>query len=326
MAEQRTPRESAWLHTLNYQHLLYFWTVAREGGLVPAAKALRLTHPTLSAQIHALEDRLGEKLFDKVGRRLVLNEMGRVVFRYADEIFALGREMVDAVAHRSVGTPPRLVVGIVDALPKLVVRRLLEPALAMSEAVRVVCVEDHFDRLLADLSLHTIDVVLSDTPVPAGSSVRAFHHFLGETEMALFATPALADRIKRGLPESLHGAPVLLPLEDNPLRRALNHWFETRGARPRVVGEFADSALLKVFGGDGLGIFAAPTVVAREITKQHGVRLLTRLKGVRERFYAVSVERRLTHPAVLAIQKAARQSIFEARPARGRAAAKDVSR
>src|SRR5512147_1412324 len=180
------------LEWVNYHHLLYFWVVAREGGLVPAGKVLRLSHPTLSAQIHSLEDNLGEKLFTKVGRKLALTDTGRVVFRYADEIFTLGREMVDTVKGRSTGQPLRLDVGIADVVPKLVVRRLLQPALSLPEPVRLVCHEEPYEKLLADLALHTLDIVISDTPVPTGSSIRAFNHLLGETGVSFFGTKSLA--------------------------------------------------------------------------------------------------------------------------------------
>ncbi|HTE52537.1 MAG TPA: LysR family transcriptional regulator, partial [Kofleriaceae bacterium] len=203
---------------LNYHHLLYFWVVAREGGLVAAGKVLHLSHPTISAQIHALEDRLGEKLFAKVGRKLALTEMGRVVFRYADEIFSLGREMVDTVKGRSTGQPLRLEVGVTDVVPKLVVLRLLQPALGLPEPVRIVCRESTYDKLLADLALHALDIVIADAPVPPGSNIRAFHHLLGETSVSFFATRPLVRRYRRGFPRSLDGAPMLLPLESLTLR------------------------------------------------------------------------------------------------------------
>ena len=302
---------------LNYHHLLYFWTVAKEGGLVPAGKVLRLSHPTLSAQIHALEDRLGEKLFTRAGRRLALTEMGRVVFRYADEIFSLGREMVDAVKDRSTGQPLRLEVGVVDAVPKQVVRRLLEPALALPVPVRLVCREGSYERLLGDLAVHSLDIVISDAPVPAGGSIRAFSHLLGETGVSFFGTKRLAEAHRAPFPRSLDGAPMLLPLEHLPLRRSLNQWFERSGIRPRLVAEFEDSALLKEFGADGAGIFAAPSVVEQEIAARYAVRLLGRTDAVRERFYAISVERRLSHPAVVAISDTARHELFAAGPAAG---------
>jgi len=295
---------------LNYHHLHYFWVVAREGGLLPAGKVLRVSHPTLSAQIHALEDNLGEKLFSKVGRRLVLTERGRVVFRYADEIFTLGREMVDSLKGRGDSHALRLDVGIADVVPKLVVRRLLQPALGLAEPVRLVCHEDSFENLLADLALHSLDIVISDAPVPSGSNVRAYHHLLGETGVAFFGTKSLADAYGKGFPGSLDGAPLLLPLENLSLRRSLNLWFDRHAIRPRIVAEFEDSALLKVFGADGVGIFPAPHVIEKEVCTQYGVEVLGQADGVRERFYAISSERKLKTPAVLAISNAARHEVF----------------
>lgn len=298
---------SSRLEWVNYHHLLYFWVVSREGGLVPAGKVLRLSHPTLSAQIHTLEDQLGEKLFTKVGRKLALTDVGRVVFRYADEIFTLGREMVDTVKGRSTGQPLRLEVGVVDVVPKLVVRRLLKPALALQEPVRIVCYEDSYEKLLADLALHSLDIVIADSPVPTGSSVRAYNHLLGETDVAFFGVKSLVKTLKRKFPKSLDGAPMVLPLDNSALRRALNQWFDRNAIKPRVVAEFQDSALLNVFGADGVGIFTAPTVVENEVCRQYGVSVLGYAHEVKERFYAVSVERRLKHPAVVAISQAARQ-------------------
>lgn len=298
------------MDSLNFHHLRYFWVVAREGGLVAAGKVLHLSHPTLSTQIHALEDGLGAKLFTKVGRKLELTEMGRVVFRYADEIFNLGREMVDTVHGRAVGKPLRLNVGIADVVPKLLVLRLLRPALGLPESVRLVCYEDSYEKLLTDLAAHSLDIVISDAPVPSGSPVRAFNHLLGETGVSLFGTRALVKAYKRGFPGSLHGAPMLLPLESLALRRSLNHYFDRSGISPAIVAEFEDSALMKCFGGDGLGFFPAPTAVEKEVSAQYGVELLGRLKNVRESFYAISVERRLKHPAVVAISSAARRGVF----------------
>ncbi len=297
---------------LNYHHLLYFWVVAREGGLAPAGRVLRLSHPTLSAQIRVLEESLGEKLFAKSGRRLVLTDTGRVVFRYADEIFTLGRELLDTVRNRTGGRGLRFTVGVADVVPKLVVRRLLEPALTLPEPVRLVCREDSYERLLADLALHSLDIVISDSPVPPGTSVRAFHHLLGETGVSFFGTKSLAATYRKGFPSSLDGAPMLLPLEGLTLRRALNPWLDRHGLRPLVVAEFEDSALLKQFGADGIGIFPAPTVIEAEIAAQYGVEVIGHAPEVRERFYAISVERRLRHPAVVAISDAARHVLFAA--------------
>jgi LysR family transcriptional activator of nhaA len=289
---------------------LYFWTVAREGGLVAAGKVLHLSHPTLSAQIRELEARLGEKLFVKVGRKLTLTEMGQLVYRYAEEIFSLGREMVETVQGRATGKPMRLNVGVADSVPKLIVRRLLQPALTLTEPVRLVCHENGYDRLLADLGLHVLDIVIADAPVPPGSAARAFSHLLGECGVSFFGTRELAVRYRRGFPQSLDGAPLLLPLENLTLRRALDHWFEEQGIRPRVVAEFEDSALLGVFGSDGIGLFPAPTAVEAEVVRQQQVRLVGRTDAVKERFYAISVERKLKNPAVVAISQAARNELF----------------
>lgn len=298
------------MNWLNYHHLLYFWVVAKEGGLVPAGRVLRLSHPTLSAQVHALEDRLGEKLFSRVGRKLVLTDAGRLAMRYAEEIFGLGNELVEAVQGRRTGRALRLDVGVVDALPKLLVRRLLQPALGLAEPVRLVCHEGRFDRLLADLAEHSLDIVLADSPVPSGSAVRAHNHLLGQSGVGLFATASLARAYRSGFPASLNGAPFLLPAENLTLRRSLNVWLERYGIVPRVIAEFQDSALLKVFGADGIGVFPAPLAVAREVEERYRVESLGPADGVTERFYAISAERRLKHPAVLAVARAAHREVL----------------
>lgn len=295
---------------INYHHLLYFWLVAREGSLASASATLRLAPSTVSGQIRSLEESLGEKLFARSGRRLVLTEMGRVVFRYAEEIFSLGRELRDAVKGRPVGKPLNLVVGVAHVIPKLVARRLLEPALRLPEPVRLVCREDKPEQLLAELAVHDLDVVVSDGPMSPSINVRAFSHLLGECDVGFFATSQLAAAHRRKFPESLDGAPMLLPTENTSLRRSLDHWFVARGLRPRVVGEFEDSALLKVFGQTGMGIFPAPMVIASEVQRQYQVRPVGRADEVRERFYAISVERKLKHPAVVAIIEEARRKLF----------------
>jgi LysR family transcriptional regulator, transcriptional activator of nhaA len=295
---------------LNYHHLLYFWTVAREGSLAQASAQLRLAQSTISGQIHALEDSLGEKLFAKSGRRLVPTEMGRVVFRYAEEIFSLGRELRDAIKGRPVGRPLSLVVGVADVVPKLVARRLLEPALKLPGPVRLVCREDKPERLFAELAVHNLDIVLADAPIGPSISVRAFNHLLGECGLVFFGTPKLAATYRRNFPKSLEGAPVILPTENTTLRRSLDQWFSTRGIRPHVVGEFEDNALLKVFGQVGMGLFPASSIIATEVQRQYQVRPVGKLDEVRERFYAISVERKLKHPAVIAISEEARQKLF----------------
>lgn len=290
---------------LNYHHLLYFWTAAREGGITRAAKKLRLAQPTVSEQIKRLEELLGSALFERRGRSLVLTEFGRTVYGYADEIFSLGRELLDAAKTQGGGRPRRLVVGIADVLPKLIVYRLLEPALRLG--IELVCREDHVDQLLASLSIHEIDLVLSDSPVGAHVGVRAFNHLLGESSVSFFAVKDQAARLKRGFPESLTGERFLYPEEQTVLRRSLDTYFEDTGVHPVFAAEFADLALAMSFGQAGAGIFAGPTVIEREIKKQYGVAVIGRAKTLKERYYAISGERRLAHPGVLAISQAARR-------------------
>ena len=295
---------------LNYHHLLYFRTVVREGGVSQAAAKLHLTHPTVSAQVKELEAALGEKLFDRRGRSLVLTEMGRVVYRYADEIFGLGRELTETVRGRPTGRPVRLAVGVADVVPKGIACRLLEPALRMTDPVRLVCREDKTERLAADLARHELDVVLTDAPLSARAGVKAFSHLLGECGVTFLAPAALAARLRRGFPKSLDGAPFLMPTEGTALRRGLDQWFDSIGVRPAVSIECEDSALLKAFAQRGAGTFAAPTAIAQEVGRQIGLRQVGATDQVRERFYAVTVERRIRHPAVVAISEAAREELF----------------
>ncbi len=296
---------------LNYHHLLYFWTVARLGSVTRATEELYLAQPTISAQIRALEESLGEKLFMRMGRNLALTEVGRTVFRYADEIFSLGRELSNTLKGRSVGRPVRFVVGITDAMPKLVAYRLLEPALRMTDPIRVVCYEDKADRLLAELATHGLDLVLADAPMGPTIKVRAFNHLLGECGVTIFAVGKLATTYRRGFPQSLEGAPFLLPTDNTALRQSLDLWFAAAKIQPLVIGEFEDSALVKVFGQSGMGLFVGPSAIEAEIKRQYGVQVVGRIETIRERFYAISVERKLKHPAVLAISDSARQKLFE---------------
>jgi LysR family transcriptional activator of nhaA len=298
------------MERLNYHHLLYFWMVAREGTVARAATQLRLAQPTLSGQIRTLEGALGEKLFERAGRGLRLTEMGRVVFRYADEIFALGRELAESVRGQPTDLPLRLAVGVADAMPKLVAYRLIEPALALSQFVRLVVHEQSTEKLLAALALHEVDVVLTDRVAPPGVRVRSFSHLLGDCGVTLFAAPRLAVKYRRRFPRALDGAPFLLPGETSTLRRALEQWFQSQRIQPRIVGEFDDSTLIKVFGQAGRGVFAAPAVIESSVRKQYNVSIVGRLDSIRERFYAVSAERRLKHPAVIAITDSARRELF----------------
>ena len=299
---------------LNYHHLLYFWTVAREGSVTRASEQLYLSQPTISAQIRTLERSLGEKLFLKSGRNLVLTEIGRVVFRYAEEIFSLGRELTDTIkgrtSSRSQSRPIRFLVGIADVVPKLIAYRILEPALHLVESIYIVCKEDKPERLLAELAVHELDLVLTDAPISPNVKVKAYNHLLGECGVAIFAPQKNASVYKRKFPQSLDGAPFLLPTENTSLRRSLDQWFDAQDLRPAVIGEFEDSALLEVFGQTGLGLFAAPSAIEEEVCKQYGVRTIGHIDAVQERYYAISVERKLKHPAVVAISETARQELF----------------
>ena len=295
---------------LNYHHLLYFYVVAREGSVTRASKELRLAQPTLSGQIRKLEHVLDEKLFVRQGRNLVLTEIGRVVYRYADEIFSTGRELMDTLRGRPTRRPARLQVGIADVVPKLVAHRLLEVALRLEEPVQLVLREGKTDDLLGSLATQAFDLVITDAPLGPQVKIRAFNHLLGECGVAFFAAPRLASRYRRRFPACLDGAPMLLPTSNTVLRHSLEQWFEAIDVRPRIVAEIEDSALLKVFGQHGEGIFPAPVIVAGEVRRRHDAHLIGRTDAVRERFYAISVERRITHPAVAAITEAARERIF----------------
>lgn len=297
---------------VNYHHMLYFWLVAREGSLARASAELRLAQSTVSKQIHQFEDVLGQKLFAKNGRSLVLTESGRVVFRYADEIFGLGREMLDTLRDRPVGKPLRITIGIAHVVPKLVAERVIAPVLGLAEPVSLVCREDAADRLLAELALHELDVILTDAPANPNVKVRAFSHLLGESDVGFFGHPSLASRYRNGFPASLDGAPVLLPTEESMLRRTLDQWFDANDIRPHVIGEFQDSALLKVFGSRGVGVFPASMAVARDVQDQYRVELVGRAVNVRERLYAVTLDRRIKHPGVVLICQAARSAMFDA--------------
>ncbi|HEX8393235.1 MAG TPA: LysR family transcriptional regulator [Longimicrobium sp.] len=295
--------------SLNYQHLYYFWVVAREGSIAAATHKLFVGQPTISAQIHALEQALGEKLFVRRGRGLALTETGQVAARFADEIFALGTEFMQTVKGQATGSPDRFAVGISDALPKLTTIRMLQPALS-SGAYRLVFRIGKTEALLTDLAVHSLDLVLADAPAPASGKVRAFNHPLGRSEVSVFATQALAAEYGPGFPRSLDGAPFLLQTENTALRRSLDVWFAAEGIVPRIVAEVEDSALLQVLGQQGLGLFAAPSVVEAEVSHAYGVRVLGRLPHAYEHFYAISVERRLRHPAVIAISETARTELF----------------
>lgn len=294
------------MRRFNYRHLWYFWHVAREGGMTAASQVLHVSQPALSAQVRKLEKALGEELFDRTGRGLELTEVGRVVFRYADEIFALGRELADAVDGLPGRGPLRLSVGIVEAFPKLLAHHLVAPALETFQHLRLVVETAHPERLYARLAVHDLDLVISDAPLPTTLDIQAYDHPLGESGITLMAAPALAERYRDGFPDNLHDAPFIMPGDHSTLRRKLRQWLVEREMEPRVVAEVEDSAILKVFGEEGVGIFAVPTAEAEEVGRRYGVKALGRLPGVVERFYGISVERRIRNPAVAVIAETAR--------------------
>jgi LysR family transcriptional activator of nhaA len=294
---------------VNSNHLFYFWVVGREGGVVRASEELMVSQPTISNQLKDLEQSLGHKLFERQGRRRVLSEAGRVVFNYANEMFSLGQEMLDALDRHQTGPAAlRVTVGVVDVIPKPVARQLLEPALKLAnQPVRLICREDKADRLLADLAARRTDVVLSDSPIGTAVQVQGHNHPLSESGVSFFATAKLAGRYARGFPKSLNGAPVLLPSDHTQVRRSLNLWFDSKRIHPVVAGEFDDSALMFDLGRAGAGVFPIPTLMEEDMAREKGLSLVGRARDVRERFYAITLEENPTHPAVVAICRGTRR-------------------
>lgn len=304
---------------MNYKHLHYFFQVARLGGVARASEHLHLSPQTISGQIQALEEALGTPLFTKSGRGLALTEAGRMVLGYAEAIFSIGAELEEAVReHPGRGKLLEFRVGVADAVPKTIACRLIEPATQLPEPVRIVCREWKLDMLLGELALHRLDLVIADAPIPTAVSVRAFNHPLGSCGISFFAAPSLLASSGRRFPACLDGAPMLMPAEESAVGQRLRVWLQARSLRPRVVAECDDSALVKEFGRRGMGVFIGPTVLERDIEKQYGVRALGATPEVVETFFAISVERRITHPCVTAITEAARNELF-APPARRRA-------
>ncbi len=296
---------------LNYHHLLYFWAVAKEGSISAACQKLHLAQPTISGQLKKLEEAVGQKLYDRVGRGLVLTDAGRTVFRYADEIFSIGEELKEALKGQPTERPLHLTVGVPDSLPKMIAYRLIEPAFRLDEKVHVECREGKLQELLGELATHSVDVVLSDMQAASFVSVRAFNHFLGESGTAFYAAPELAKRLSGAkFPQCLNGNPMLLPCGSSTLRRTIDHWLYTNELRPDVVGDFEDTALMKVFAQAGHGVIPAPTVVQDEICYQYGLEVIGRVPELIERFYAITVERRIKHPAVIALSETARSELF----------------
>jgi LysR family transcriptional activator of nhaA len=298
------------MQRINYQHLFYFWHVVTEGSITAACKKLHLAQPTISGQLAVFEQAIGEKLFYKQGRKLQLTDTGRIVFHYAEEIFALGRDLGNTLKGLPTGKALRLSIGITDALPKLVVYRLMQPVFQLPEPVQIYCYEDKVERLLSDITLQRIDLVLSDTPLTSSSNVNIFNHLLGESAVTVFASAELAAIYRPNFPRSLSGAPFLLPTNNTALRRSLDHWFDNENIRPNIQAEIEDSALIKTFGKGGMGLFVASTIVEAEIKRQYMVEAVGNIESVKERFYAITVRRQLKHPAVTTILDNARDNLF----------------
>lgn len=295
---------------LNYHHLRYFWTVAREGSLAKAAARLNVSQPSISEQIRELEEMLGEKLFRREGRVNKLTDTGRIVFGFAEEIFALGREMVNAVKQRPGAQTLRFYVGVVDSFPKLVTNEILKPVFALPQQVHVICREGKMVDLLAQLAAHRLDIVLSDEPASSSVDFKTYDHALGGTGTTFCAGRRLAARLRPGFPQSLNDAPALLPDENSPFRRALESWFRALNIRPRVVAEFEDLALMKVMASEGQGFIAVPTLAAREGIARYGFQEIGEAEKCRINFHAITAERRITHPAVSLLTSRARRDQF----------------
>lgn len=296
---------------LNYHHLLYFWTVAREGSFSRAANSLHLAQPTLSSQIKKLEKSIGHALLDRDGRKLSLTDTGEMVFRYADEIFSLGQELNEVLSNRSESDKSRFNVGVQGAIPKLVAYQLLRPPLeSESKQYHIVCYEGKLNELLGDLAIHRLDVVLADRPLSPDVSIRAYNHLLGKCGVTVFGTTRLRKKYQPGFPRSLDGAPMLMPTKNTSMRRGISQWLDENGIVPHVTHEFEDSAVLKVFGQAGHGLFVTPSAIEHEVCRQYSVKVVGRIPEVQERYYAISVERKLKHPGVLEIITNARTQLF----------------
>lgn len=302
--------EYAGMEWLNYHHLLYFWVVAKHGSVRAAAEHLHISQPSISAQIHQLEDALGEKLFARRGRRLVLTDAGQLAFRYADEIFSIGHELLTAMKQQPCPRPIRFAVGITDTVPKLVTAEILKPVWRLPQPVRVVCRETNLNDLVPELAAHRLDLILADEPVQCSLPYKTFNHLLGSCGVTFCAAPKLAAKLRRGFPRSLHGVSALLPAENTPLRMLVDKWFAAAGVRPLILGEFEDAAFMKTLAADGLGFVPLPSVVLDEAAKRYGLRRIAEADSCVCQFYAVTAERRLKHPAIVAITETARVKLF----------------
>lgn len=296
--------------TINYKHLHYFWTVAKEGSIAAASELLHITPQTISGQLSSLEEALGDKLFQREGRGLVLSEKGQIVMSYSDEIFSLGQELQEVLRGTTTQGQIEFIVGILDCIPKTIAYLLLKPALHSGHDISITCNEGSMEQLLSDLAIHKLDMVLTDTPLPTSFPIKAYNHFLGESGISFFAIPELADQYSDAFPNSLDGTPLLMPTANSTIRRSIDQWFDELQIYPKIVGEFDDSALLKAFGQAGVGVFFMPTVIENEVSSQFNVEIIGRTDKVTEQFYAISVERRIKHPAIAAIYDSAKDKLF----------------
>ncbi len=296
---------------LNYKHLHYFWTVAHEGSIAKASKILHITPQTISGQLSVLEDRVGSALFEKAGRGLNLTETGRLVLRYADEIFELGRELSDVLRGAPSIGASEFIVSSASALPKTIVYKMIEPALHLPHEISLISKEGPVESILAELAIHKVDMVLSDTPLSGALNIKAYNHYLGASNLMVFATPNRVRSYKKNFPHSLHNAPMLLPTSQYAVRADLDNWFREMDIFPVIRGQFDDSALIKSFGQTGLGLFFMPSVICDEVCKNFNVRPVGEINDVSQKFYAISAERKVRHPAVAAICDNARTTLFD---------------
>lgn len=295
---------------LNYKQLHYFWNVAKAGSITRAAERLHLTPQTISGQLAELERSLGTDLFRRIGRRLELTSAGKLALSHADEIFQIGNELEQSLRSGAGSGEQSFRVGVADAVPKSLAYQLLAPAMALAEPVRLICYEDKLERLFAELAIHQLDLVIADRPLPSELGLKGYNHELGRCTVAFYAVPELAARYRSTFPRSLDGAPFLLPGDKVAVQAPLTRWFNEQQIQPHIIGKFDDSALMKAFGKAGAGIFPAPAILSNEIGDQYGVEVIGCAHEVMVRYYAISIERRLTHPAVVAVSEAAKQSLF----------------
>ncbi|WP_462402330.1 transcriptional activator NhaR [Pseudomonas sp. Marseille-QA0332] len=295
---------------LNYRQLHYFWVVARTGSIVRASEQLNLTPQTISGQISLLEQTYGVELFQRVGRQLDLTESGRRTLDYAEQMFQIGSELEAMLRARPEEQQILFRVGVADVVPKSIVYRLLAPTMEMDNTLRISCREDKLERLLADLAIQRLDLVISDSPMPGHLDIKGYSQKLGECGLSFFATATLAERYTQPFPACLHNTPLLIPGQETVVRSRLLRWLSEQQVQPRIIGEFDDSALMQAFGQSGSGVFIAPSVIAEEVCRQYGVRLIGQTDAVIESFYAISVERKVKHPGIVAITEGARRELF----------------